>query len=158
MTQNTKLNAALVIAAAALAVSIYTAVRGPADAASATHVCVDRGARDQADSLRKMLVERDALVTRLARTAGAPPSVPTAESAKADPPSDGASPRPSQSARPQPKRYTHFEVPNPAVTVTQKADATYDIRTTDPRLSGTIMTITAVTQSGEEDTLYIRIP
>jgi hypothetical protein len=157
MTQNTKLNAALVIAAAALAVSIYTAVRGPTDAASATHVCVDRDARDQADSLRKMLVERDALVTRLARAASAPPSAPTSGPAAEPATRDAASPRPP-AARPQPKRYTHFEIPNPAVTVTQKADATYDIRTTDPKLSGTTMKITAVTQSGDEDTLYIRIP
>jgi hypothetical protein len=156
MTQNTKLNAALVIAAAALAVSIYTAVRGPGDAASATHVCVDRDARDQADRLRKMLVERDALVTRLARAASAPPGVPPSSPA-AEPANAGAS-QPSTPPDRKPRRYTHFEVPNPAVTVTQKDDGTYDIRSTDPRLSGTTLRITAVTQSGEEDTLLVRVP
>ena len=49
-------------------------------------------------------------------------------------------------------------IPNPAVTVTQKADGTYDIRTTDPKLSGTSMVIKAVTSSGEEDTLVIQVP
>jgi hypothetical protein len=152
MTQNTKLNAALVIAAAALAVSIYTAVRGPADAASAAHVCVDRDARDQADKLRKMLVERDALVTRLARAASAPPTGPGSEPAR--PAASQPSPPPDR----KPRLYTHFEVPNPAVTVTQKDDGTYDIRSTDPKLSGTTLQITAVTPSGEEDTLFIRVP
>jgi hypothetical protein len=42
--------------------------------------------------------------------------------------------------------------------VTQKDDGTYDIRTTDPALSGTTMQITAVTATGDEDTLFIRIP
>ena len=160
MTQNTKLNAALVIAGAALALSIYTEVRavhGPGGEASGAHACVDREARDRADRLVKMLAQRDALVTQLARAASAPASGPAGASGE-PPTNDGASPRRPPPAHPQPKRYTHFEVPNPAVTVTQKDDATYDIRTTDPKLSGTTMQITAVTQSGEEDTLFIRIP
>jgi len=150
MTHNTKLNAALVIAGVGLALSIYTAVRGPGDASGA-HACVDREARDQNDKLRKMLVERDALVTRLARGAIAP--APAAEPAR-----PGASSSSSPPAARAPRRYTHFEVPNPAVTVSQKDDGTYDIRSTDPKLSGTTLQITAVTPSGEEDTLFIRIP
>jgi hypothetical protein len=42
--------------------------------------------------------------------------------------------------------------------VTQKSDGTYDIRTTDRKLSGTSMQVTAVMQNGEEETLLIRIP
>jgi hypothetical protein len=49
-------------------------------------------------------------------------------------------------------------VPNPAVTVTQKPNGTYDIRTTDPKLSGTSLAIKAVTSSGDEDTLVIQVP
>ena len=153
MTQNTKLNAALVIAGVALALSIYTVVRGQGDASGGTHACVDRDARDQTDKLRKLLAERDALVTRLARAASAPATASSGEPAKAGA-SQSSSPPPDRG----PRRYTHFEAGNPAVTVTQKDDGTYDIRTTDPKLSGTTLQITAVTASGEEDTLFVRIP
>ena len=164
MTQNGKLNAVLAIAAIALALSIYTAIRGaargPDGATSAGHACVDREARDQTDKLRKMLIERDALVTRLARAADSASGPSTT-----DAPGQPAKPGPSQPSSPPasppnrgPRRYTHFEVPNPAVTVTQKDNGTYDIRTTDPKLSGTTLRITAVTATGDEDTLFIRIP
>jgi len=94
-------------------------------------------------------VERDAQLARLARAASAP-------SSSSNP--TGPSPSPSTPSDPGPRRYTHFEIPNPAVTVTQKEDGTYDIRTTDPGLAGSVMQITAVTGSGEEDKLFIRIP
>jgi hypothetical protein len=157
MTHNMKLNAVLVIAGAALALSIYTALRAP-DAAGA-HACIDREARAQNDKLRKALADRDALVARLARAASAPAGSPAAAAAAADMPAGSRLP-PASSSQPRrgPKRYTRFEVPDPAVTVTQKDDGTYDIRTTDPALSGTTMQITAVTATGDEDTLSIRIP
>ncbi|MGH2901763.1 MAG: hypothetical protein ACRDMZ_24020 [Solirubrobacteraceae bacterium] len=49
-------------------------------------------------------------------------------------------------------------MPNPAVTVTQKPNGTYDIRTTDRKLSGTSLAIKAVTASGDQDTLIIQVP
>lgn len=148
---NWKGYAAPAIACLALAVSIYTAVRGRSEApATGQNACIDQEARDQTDKLRRLLAERDARLDRLARAAGAPSSPTPA----------GSSPAPATSTPPDPgiRRYAHFEIPNPAVTVTQKADGTYDIRTTDPALSGSILQITAVTGSGEEDKLFIRIP
>jgi hypothetical protein len=159
MTHNMKLNAVLVVAGAALALSIYTAVRAPGGGGA--HACIDREARDQTDKLRKALAERDALISRLTRAASAPPGAPPAADmpvgSRLPPPSPSSS-APSAPQRRGPKRYTHFEVPSPAVTVTQKDDGTYDIQTTDPALSGTTMQITAVTATGDEDTLLIRIP
>jgi hypothetical protein len=164
MTYNMKLNAALVIAGAALALSIYATVRAPDGAGP--HACIDREARDQTDKLRKALAERDALIARLTRAATGPAGTPAAAAAAADMPAGSRLPPSPSSAsgssssppRPGPKRFTHFEVPNPAVTVMQKDDGTYEIRTTDPALSGTTMQITAVTATGDEDTLFIRIP
>jgi hypothetical protein len=143
--------AALAIACLALAVSVYTALRGrePAPAA-APAACVDQEARAQTDELRRLLVARDARIAQLAATAAAAgsPAGPAAGAAAAAAPP----------VAPGPRRYTHFEIPNPAVTVTQKEDGTYDIRTTDPALAGTVIEITAVTGSGEEDKMLIRIP
>lgn len=140
--------AALGIACIALAVSIYTVVRGSGDG-RAGGTCVDQEARDQAARLRQTLADRDAVVARLARTVTAQGGGPAAvaAAAAATPPRD-----------PGPRRYTHFEIPNPAVTVTQKDDGTYDIRTTDPALAGSVMQVTAVTPSGDEEKLLIRIP
>ncbi len=153
MSQNTKLTAALVIACAALALSVHGALRGPREGTPAGgHACVDQQARDQTERLRRALAERDLAIAGLARPASAPaaPSPSTSPS----PSSPSSSPPPERS----PRYYAHFEVPNPAVTVTQKANGTYDIRTTDPKLSGTTLKITAVTEAGDEDTLFIRIP
>jgi hypothetical protein len=150
---NSKVYAALVIACAALALAIHAEVRGASDApAAGSSVFIDRDARAQLDKLRHELAERDAIIARLTRAASAsggtaaatePALVPTA---------------PSAPLEQGPRRYVHFEIPNPAVSVTQKDDGTYDIRTTDPSLAGTVMQITAVTQSGEENKLLIRIP
>lgn len=151
MSQNTKLNAALVIACAALALSVRGALRGPTEATPAGGpTCVDQQARDQTERLRRAMAERDIATAGLARSAGAP----AASSQSPSPSPSSPSPPPEGS----PRYYAHFEVPNPAVTVTQKTDGTYDIRTTDPKLSGTTLKITAVTQAGDEDTLFIRIP
>jgi hypothetical protein len=127
------------------------------------HACIDREAREQTDKLRKALADRDALIARLTRAATAPAGVPGVAAAQAagDMPAGSRLPPPPSSASPPrrgPKRFTHFEVPNPAVTVTQKDDGTYEIRTTDPALSGTTMQVTAVTATGDEDTLFIRVP
>jgi len=147
---NPKIYAALVIACIALALSIHTAVRGPGDAkTNSANTCVDQEARDQTAKLRRALAERDALVAQLARAANATGGPPAAVEPSQQPP---APPEPGL------RRYTHFEIPNPAVSVTQKDDGTYDIRTTDPSLAGSVMQITAVTESGHEDKVLIRIP
>ncbi len=149
---NFRVHAALAIAGLALALSIYTAVRRPGGApAAGSHVCIDPEARDQTDKLRRALADRDAQLARLARAATASGGGSAAVESPPTPPS-------STQPAPGPRRYTHFEIPNPAVTVTQREDGTYDIRTTDPALSGSVMQITAVTGSGEEDRFLIRIP
>src|SRR5262249_53252854 len=138
------------IACLALALSIRSALREPTEAkAAGSAACVDQQARDETARLRRLVAERDALVTQLARAAGPRAGAPAATAPSAPP---------STPADPRPRRYAHFEVPNPAVTVAQKDDGTYDIRTTDPKLAGTSLRITAVTESGEEDTLIVRIP
>jgi hypothetical protein len=59
---------------------------------------------------------------------------------------------------PGPRRYVRFEVPNPAVRVTQNDDGTFDIRSTDPSLAGSILTVTAISESGAADKVLIRVP
>lgn len=155
MSQNNpKVHAALAIACIALALSVYTAVRGSSDPKTGGK-CVDQEARDQTAKLRQTVADRDAVITRLVRGAGAPAASATAAAPSA--PSTLAAP-PAAAPESGPRLYTHFEIPNPAVSVTQKADGTYDIRTTDPALAGSVMQITAVTPSGDEDKLVIRIP
>jgi hypothetical protein len=156
MTQSTKLSAALVIACAALALSAYSALRG-SGATGDGRACVDQQARDHTERLQRTLADRDALVARLARAANATAGGPALASSPSSPTPPSSSQSPPQPES-RPRLYAHFEVPNPAVTVTQKADGTYDIRTTDPKLSGTSLAITAVTPSGDEDTLFIQIP
>jgi hypothetical protein len=166
MTHSSTPSAALVIACAALALSAYSALRG-SGASSDGRACVDQQARDQTEGLRRTLTERDAMIARLARAASAAANGSTAAgdplagtpspSPSPSPPSPpSSSPSPAEADRP--RVYTHFEVPNPAVTVTQKPNGTYDIRTTDPKLSGTSLAIKAVTSSGDEDTLVIQVP
>lgn len=150
---NLKIYAALAIACIALALSIHTAVRGPSEAKANGSTCIDQEARDQMAKLRRALTERDALVAQLARAANASGGTPAAAPTAVEP-----SQQPPTPPQPGLRRYTHFEIPNPAVSVTQKDDGTYDIRTTDPALAGSVMQITAVTQSGDEDKLLIRIP
>jgi hypothetical protein len=145
-----------VIACAALALSI-DAMRagGPSvpSGPSGAERCVDQDAREQIDRLRRALADRDALVARLARASGTQGSAGATIEA-APPPS----PPPAEPVAPAPRRFVRFESPNPAVSVTQKADGSYDIRTTDPALAGTVVQITAVTAAGEEEKVLIRIP
>jgi hypothetical protein len=164
MTQSSKLSAALVVACAALALSAYSALRG-SGATGDGRACVDQQARDQTERLRRALTERDAVIARLTRQPNGTAGGQATEAAAAPSPSSASSPSspsspsaPQSPSPPQPRFYAHFEVPNPAVTVTQKANGTYDIRTTDPKLSGTSMAIKAVTSSGDEDTLFIQVP
>ncbi|HEY0482642.1 MAG TPA: hypothetical protein VGD37_34205 [Kofleriaceae bacterium] len=144
-----------VIACAALALSIH-ALRAPGPSVAAgTERCVDQDAREQIDRLRRALADRDALVARLARAASTQGGQGSAGATiEAPPPSMPA----AEPAEPAPRRFVRFESPNPAVNVTQKADGSYDIRTTDPALAGTVVQITAVTAAGEEEKVLIRIP
>jgi hypothetical protein len=150
MSQNPKRYTALVIACLALALSIHTAVRGPSEAMpTGGSACIDPEARGQLAQLRRALGEKGAVVAQLTRVANTPGSASTA-----------AEPSPPRATPPEPgpRRYVHFEIPNPAVSVTQKDDGTYDIRTTDPALAGSVIQVTAVTPSGQEDKLLMRIP
>jgi hypothetical protein len=150
------------VAGLALALSIYAVARGPRDGTgSHPEACVDPQARDQLAELRRELAARDALIGRMARAAS-PPAAPTsaaeagANVAGAPALSDAASPEaPPEIAR---RRYARFETANPAVSVTQNADGGYEIRNTDPALAGSVMQVTAVSPSGEQTKVLIRIP
>jgi hypothetical protein len=156
--------AALAIACLALALSIRTALREPRGAsAAAPGACTDQQARDQIAILRNALAGRDALIGQLGRAANPasdPPSAvePSQPPRTAETPAVPATPAASEAPAARRPRYTRFETPNPAVSVTQKADGTYEIRTTDPALAGSVMEVTAVTASGDETKVMIRIP
>jgi hypothetical protein len=142
--------AALAIACLALALSIYTAARARDATATDPGACVDPQAREQLAVLRRALAERDAYVAQLVRAAaGAGAGSAVAEAQPAVPDAPAAVVRP---------RYERFETPNPAVTVMQNADGTYDIRSTDPALAGSVMQVMAIGPSGEETPMYVRIP
>jgi hypothetical protein len=161
MSQNNpKVYVALVIACVALALSIHTAVRGPGGPSGpGSGACVDQEARDQTASLRRALAERDAVIGRLARAANAPGSAAnTVEPPREPEPLPALEPPPAVPPEPGRRRYARFVIPNPAVSVTQKDDGTYDIHTTDPALTGATMEITAVTASGKEDKVFLRVP
>lgn len=158
MQHNVKVYAPLAIAGLALAISIVTAVRGAGGApAGGSGACVDPEAREQLDKLRRALAERDVLLARLARAPGAPGASGGGASGEAG--SGGETPQPRAApSDPASSRFVRFVVPNPAVSVTQKEDGSYDIRTTDRSLVGSVLQVTGITQSGEEQTLLIRIP
>jgi hypothetical protein len=137
--------AALAIACAALALGIHAELRGAPAPAPAPAACVDQAARDQVAQLRRAVAERDAALARL------PPSGPAPGAAPAEP-------APAASTDPGPRRYVRFDVPNPAVRVTQKDDGTLDIHSTDPALAGSVLTVTAISESGAEDRVLIRVP
>jgi hypothetical protein len=156
---NNKPRIALILACAALVLAgyaVYTA-RASGGASANGGACVDQNAREQVALLRRALVERDALVAQLARAAHVPAAVPSPTEAPTEPPSE-APPRPEVALDVRRRRYARFDSPNPAVSVTQNADGSYEIRTTDPALAGTILQVTAVTPSGDEDKVFIRVP
>ena len=138
--------AALAIACVALALAIHAELRGGA-AGPGSAAAVDPVARDQVAQLRRALAERDAIAARLA-----PPSAGAAAAIPA------GGPPPAPAPGPEPRRYVRFEIPNPAVRVTQHDDGSFDIRSTDPGLAGQVMTITAISDTGAEDKIYIRVP
>ncbi len=147
-THDPKTNDALAIAAGALALAAYATVRRGAPATPAA--CVDRDARAELATLRQAVAQRDAMIARMGRavSAAAAGAAPVDE-----PPSVEPAPPPAG-----PPRYVRIDVPNPAVTVTQKDDGSFDIRSADPALAGQVLTITATTAAGAEETYYIRVP
>src|SRR5262249_27726864 len=118
-----------------------------------TGACVDQQARDQTERLRRLLTERDAMLTQLARSASSPAATPL--QSPSGPPSGPPS---APSETPRPRRFTRFEVANPAVTVSQNDNGTYHGHTTYPKLAGSTVQVTAVAENGDEMTLYIRVP
>jgi hypothetical protein len=158
--------AALAIACLALALGIYAVVGERRDAhPDDSGACVDPQAREQIAALRRAVAERDALVGRLARAANAStpssPVEPGQPEPEPEPLEQLEQPETSrQPERPVPARrvFTRFVTPSPAVTVTQKPDGTYDIRSTDPALAGSTMQVTAIGPSGEETQMLVRIP
>ncbi len=148
-----------VVASAALAVSVAGFVRDrrppaapPATAASA---CADPDARAAVEQLRREVALLTAsLATRSAPSA--PPGMPLGGTA-GTPPSGGGTPRPNVPVG-EFRRYAHMETSNPAVTVVQKEDGTYDVKTTDPALAGTVILATATGRDGVVDQIWVRIP
>jgi hypothetical protein len=171
MQQNLKVYAPLAIAGLALAISVLAAIRGSGgEAAGGAGACVDREARAELDRLRRALAERDALLARFARApsvpggevagsaaAGAAPAG-SAAAASGAPAGSAAAAAAAAAADPAARRFVRFVIPNPAVSVTQKEDGSYEIRTTDRSLVGSVLQVTGIMQSGEEETLLIRIP
>lgn len=141
---------ALAIAAGALALAAYATVRGSRGAPATPAACVDRDARAELAKLRQAVAQRDAMIARMGRAANAAGG----DAAHVD------EPPPAEPAPPPagPPRYVRIDVPNPAVTVTQKDDGSFDIRSADPALAGQVLTITATTAAGAEETYYIRVP
>lgn len=142
--------AALAIAGGALALSIHTAVRGRGGAGErpAATVCVDADARAELAQLRRAAAVRDAR-TRVA--AGAPSAPPVDDVGQPVEPA----PAPGEAG---PRRYVRFEIPNPAVTVTQADDGVIQVHTSDPALTGSVLTVGAITADGERDEMMIRVP
>jgi hypothetical protein len=72
-----KLHAALAIACLALALSIYTAVRGPGGAPAAiTSETIDRYATEQTDKLPPVIAARDGKRARIPRPQSGPAAGP----------------------------------------------------------------------------------
>ena len=148
---NARFYAAVAIAGVALALAIRANVRDGSASPGVGSACVDEVARARTEELTRAVAQRDQVIAQLTRAATAP--VPVGSSQLPAP-----SPPPALPGSSAIRRYAHLETSNPAVTVVQKDDGTYDIRTTDPALVGQTIIVTAVTATGEEDKMMIRIP
>jgi hypothetical protein len=122
----------------------------PASVGGAVSACVDEDARRDLAMLTRTVAERRASEPKPGTPAPPPPiatpgttSTPGAATSTPD-----ASPR----------RYQSIKSPNPALSVAQKDDGSYEIKTTDPALSGSVVVVTGVRPSGEEETLFVRVP
>jgi hypothetical protein len=144
----------------AVALSIYAINRvGPGRYVE--HVCVDEEARREVAALRQTVAQRDAVIASLGRRIdGASGSGSGSAGAATVPgaPTDPANPGPPVVEQADARRFVRFEVPNPAVTVTQKDDGTLEVRTTDPSLAGSVLTVTAITANGHQERVLVRVP
>jgi hypothetical protein len=144
-----------VVASAALAVSVASFVRDhrppPAPAATAASACADPDARAAVEQLRREV----ALLTAALATRSAPSAPPGGMGGT--PPGGGGAPR-SNVPVGEFRRYAHMETSNPAVTVVQKEDGIYDVKTTDPTLAGTVVLATATGRDGVVDQIWVRVP
>lgn len=151
---NARFYAAVAIAGVALALAIRANVRGGSASPGSGSACIDEVARTRTEELTRAIAQRDQVIAQLSRAAMVA-SVPGGASASQGSPPAPPPALPGSSAI---RRYAHLETSNPAVTVVQKDDGTYDIRTTDPALVGQTIIVTAVTATGEEDKMMIKIP
>jgi hypothetical protein len=140
---------ALVIATIALVIAIHG--HGRSNVPDAKHAdpaaCVDQQAREQTEKLAVAVARQNAQRDeRIAELAAGDHADRGSDANKAPAPRDSG-----------PVLFEHFDVPNPAVTVTQKPDGVIEAHATDPGLKGTVMTIKAYTKSGDEQTMYVRI-
>lgn len=147
--------APVAISIAALGVALFASNRGPSPGEAASNpqpvasitACVDADARQELAQLRARLEAREKV----------PAPRPLEATAIATPtalPGPTGKPKPGDGIR----RYTRFEGVDPRVTIVQKDDGIFDIKTRDPSLSGTIMSIIAVGDDGVGDQMMIRIP
>jgi hypothetical protein len=114
--------------------------------------CVDADARAAVERLRREVALNEAAQRVSALPPGVlPPGAPGA------PP---AAPLAAEGRVPvgEFRRYARIETSNPNVTVAQRQDGSYDVKTSDPSLAGTVLPVKAISSDGYEDTILIRIP
>ena len=140
------------IACAALALSVRASFSAPKTApapATPTASCVDPEARALAESVQRTLIAQS---MNPARVAVAAPGASSGSAAAAAPTRD-----PSITDAGW-RKYVRFEVANPSVKVTQRDDGVFDVKTTDPALRGSVVSMQAFTKTGESDQIFVRVP
>ena len=149
--------AALAMSVVALAVGVAALARGRSAAPTASS-CVDAQARATLDQLRREVAAADArALSRLGPTSPPTPTpVPAAPSADAPASTANAAAAPASTGAI--RRYARIEAADPAVTVVQLEDGTYDIKTKDPSLAGSVVVARATTPDGRVDQLMIHVP
>jgi hypothetical protein len=151
------------IACAALVVSVVALVRGRREPApivasggpcACASACAEvEEARASVERMSRAMALREAAQAKL-RPSSPPPGMPP------DAVPDGPPPR----STPSPDagrwlRYTSFKVSNPAITIAQKEEnGLLDVKTSDPALAGSIVSVTATTTDGDEIQLSVRVP
>jgi hypothetical protein len=133
------------LAGAALLLAAYAVLRGSPQApvtSASDEVRAELGAlRDEVAALRRERVQR--------QIAAAPAAPPT--------PADGGHTVEARPLQPTPPRYVRFEAPA-GLHVEQVASGDLQVRSTDPSLTGQLLTITAVDQDGGRAALRILVP
>jgi hypothetical protein len=151
--------AALGVSVVALAVGATALVQGRGAPPPPVAACVDKEARATLDQVRRELTAADArAMSRLAMPPPFPsPPVPDATHAEAAPSAQAAA-APAASDNGGIRRYKHIETANPAVSVVQREDGNYDIKTTDPSLAGSVVVGRATMADGHVDQLFFHVP